>query len=102
MNRWLFVTLLAGAGCAANKLTHFRSGFGSCHAADANVIECGGKQMAQVECYQTAEKACRGLALPHADRERIFPHPPPGLGGMGTGRNDPSPGHTALGPAQPC
>jgi len=88
MNRWLFVTLLAGAGCAANKLTHFRSGFGSCHAADANVIECGGKQMAQVECYQPAEEACGALAIRYADGERIFLHRPAGWDEKGTDAND--------------
>ena len=43
--RWLI--LLVGAACAAPRITHFRSGMGSCRAVDPNLIECGGRQMAQ-------------------------------------------------------
>jgi hypothetical protein len=70
MKPW--IPLLLVAGCAANRVTHYRGGWGSCHAADPNVIECGGKQVAQVECYQPAEEACGALAVLYADGERVF------------------------------
>jgi hypothetical protein len=77
MKRCLWILLLTG--CTATRLTHYRGGFGSCHAADPNVIECGGKQMAKVECYDPGDEACGALAIVYADGERIFLHRPPGF-----------------------
>ena len=77
MTRWIWILLLAG--CTATKLTHFRKGFNSCHATDANVIECDGKPMAQVECFHPGEEACGALAIRYSDGERIFLVRPPGF-----------------------
>ena len=74
--RWLI--LLFGAACAAPRITHFRSEMGSCRAVDPNLIECGGRQMAQVECFQPGEEACGALAVKYADGERVFLSRPPG------------------------
>lgn len=77
MKVWML--LLLAAGCAAQRITHYRGGWGSCRAADPNVIECGGKQMAQVECFHPAEEACGALAIHYADGERVFLFRPPGF-----------------------
>ncbi len=71
--------LLLLAGCAATRLTHFRSDLGSCRAADPNVIECGGKPMARVECYAPGDESCGALAVSYADGERVFLSRPPGF-----------------------
>jgi len=70
MKRWIWILLLGG--CASTRYTHYRSGWGSCQAADPNVIQCGGKEMAKVECYQPGEEACGALAVHYADGERVF------------------------------
>ncbi len=77
MRKWIWILLLAG--CTATKLTHFRKGFNSCRAADSNVIECDGKEMAKVECFRPGEEACGALAIKYADGERIFLVRPPGF-----------------------
>jgi hypothetical protein len=75
--RFLLVVLVAG--CTASRLTQYRSGWRSCRAADPNLIECGGKQMAQVECFHPGEEACGALAIRYADGERVFLLRPPGF-----------------------
>jgi hypothetical protein len=70
MKRWMLLLLLTG--CAAHRITHFRGGWTSCHAADPNMIRCGGKEVAQVECFHPAEEACGALAIRYADGERVF------------------------------
>jgi hypothetical protein len=77
MKRWTLLLLVAG--CAANRITHYRGGWTSCHAVDPNLIECGGKQMAQVECFQPAAEGCGALAIVYADGERVFLFRPPGF-----------------------
>ncbi len=73
-----FVLVLLGAACAAPRVTHYRGGMNSCHAADANVIECGGRAMAQVECFEPSDEACGALAVRYADGERVFLSRPAG------------------------
>jgi len=75
----LFVVLLLIAGCTASRVTHYRSGWGRCQAADPNVIQCGGKQMAQVECFQPTDETCGALAVHYADGERVFLFRPEGF-----------------------
>lgn len=77
MKRWILIALVAG--CTAHRLTQHRGGWNSCRAADPNVIECGGKQMAQVECFHPADEACGALAIRYADGERVFLWRPPGF-----------------------
>jgi hypothetical protein len=73
------VLVLLVAGCTAKRLTHAREGWGSCRAADPNLIECGGKQVAQVECFQPSAEACGALAVHYADGERVFLSRPAGF-----------------------
>ena len=76
--KWLlFVSLIAG--CTARRMTHFRSGWRSCQAADPNVIQCGGKEMAKVECFQPADESCGALAVSYTDGERVFLWKPAGF-----------------------
>jgi hypothetical protein len=70
--------LLLGALCATPRVSHFRSGMGSCRAADPNIIECGGKKMAQVECFHPGDESCGALAIQYADGERVFLSRPAG------------------------
>lgn len=77
MKRLLLVLLLAA--CSATRLTHAREGWSSCHAADPNVVQCGGRQVAQVECFQPGDEACGALAVLYADGERVFLARPPGF-----------------------
>jgi hypothetical protein len=87
--RWSLFLLL-GALCTSPRVSHYRSGMGSCRAADPNIIECGGKQMAQVECFQPGDETCGALAVHYADGERVFLWRPAGF----------EPGHeAALDPA---
>lgn len=74
----LSLFLLLGAICTTPRVSHFRAGMGSCRAADANVIECGGKPVAQVECFQPGDEACGALAVKYADGERVFLSRPAG------------------------
>jgi hypothetical protein len=67
------------AACSATRLTHARGGWSSCRAADPNLVECGGKQVAQVECFQPGEEACGALAVRYEDGERVFLAGPPGF-----------------------
>lgn len=75
--RWSLFLLL-GALCASPRVSHYRSGMASCRAADPNIIECGGKQMAQVECFHPGDESCGALAIKYADGERVFLSRPPG------------------------
>jgi hypothetical protein len=77
MKSWMVLVL--ATGCVASKLTHYRSGWSSCRAADQNLIQCGGKQMAQVECYRPEDESCGALAIHYADGERVFLFRPPGF-----------------------
>jgi hypothetical protein len=77
MKSWMVLVL--ATGCAAHKLTHFRNGWSSCRAADQNVIQCGGKEMAKVECYRPEDESCGALAIHYADGERVFLFRPPGF-----------------------
>jgi len=70
MKRFLLLMLMAG--CAAERITHMRTGWGSCQAADSNTIRCGGQDVAQVECFHPADEACGALAIRYADGERVF------------------------------
>jgi hypothetical protein len=70
--------LLLGAICTTPRMSHYRSGMGSCRAIDPNIIECGGKQMATVQCYAPGDEACGALAVQYADGERVFLLRPPG------------------------
>jgi hypothetical protein len=78
MRSSIFV-VLAVAGCSSTHLTQFRSGWRGCKAADPNLIECRGKQVAQIECYHPADEACGALAVRYADGERVFLYRPPGF-----------------------
>jgi hypothetical protein len=77
MKSWMVLVL--ATGCVANKLTHYRSGWSSCKAADPNQIQCGGKEMAQLECYRPEDESCGALAIHYADGERVFLSRPPGF-----------------------
>ena len=77
MSRLLPALLLTA--CMANRLTHSRDNFRSCWAADPNVIACGGKRVATVECFAPGEEACGALAVHYADGERVFLWRPPGF-----------------------
>ena len=77
--RQSIVVVLASIACASPRLTGFRSGWGSCRAADPNVIECSGKQVAQVECFHPGDESCGALAVHYADGERVFLYRPPGF-----------------------
>ena len=77
MKSWMVLVL--ATGCAASKLTHYRSGWSSCRAADQNLIQCGGKEMAKVECYKPEDESCGALAIHYADGERVFLFRPPGF-----------------------
>src|SRR3989442_14284313 len=77
LKRLLLVVVLAA--CSATRLTHLRGGWRSCHAADPNAVECGGKQVAQVECFQPGDEACGALAVRYADGERVFLSRPAGF-----------------------
>jgi hypothetical protein len=77
MKCWMVLVL--AAGCMASKLTHYRSGWSSCRAADKNLIQCGGKEMAKVECYRPEDESCGALAIYYADGERVFLVGPPGF-----------------------
>jgi hypothetical protein len=76
MKRFLLFMLI---GCAAQRMTHTRSGWSSCQAADPNTIRCGGKEVAQVECFHPADEACGALAIRYADGERVFLFRPVGF-----------------------
>ena len=78
MKRLLSVLLLV-AGCTATRMTHYRPGWSSCHAADPNVIQCGGREMAKVECFTPGDETCGALAVAYADGERVFLWRPPGF-----------------------
>jgi len=69
MKRFLLLMLV---GCMAQRMTHRRSGWNSCQAADPNRIQCGGSEVAQVECFHPADEACGALAIHYADGERVF------------------------------
>lgn len=76
--RWLlFLTLVAG--CTASRVTHYRSGWRSCQAADPNVIQCSGKPVARVECFHPSDETCGALAVSYADGERVFLFRPAGF-----------------------
>jgi len=70
MKRFFLLVLMAG--CAAQRMTHMRSGWNSCQAADPNTIRCEGKEVAQVECFHPGDEACGALAIRYADGERVF------------------------------
>lgn len=76
--KWLLLLSLT-AGCAANRLTRYRSGWRSCQAADPNVIQCSGKPVATVECFQPADESCGALAVNYTDGERVFLWRPAGF-----------------------
>jgi hypothetical protein len=76
--RWLLIVAL-GLGCTASRMTHYRSGWRSCQAADPNVIQCGGKPMAKVECFQPSDETCGALAVNYADGEQVFLWRPAGF-----------------------
>jgi hypothetical protein len=67
------------AACLAKRLTHARDNLRSCTAADPNLIACGGKRMASVECFAPGEEACGALAVHYADGERVFLWRPAGF-----------------------
>jgi len=71
--------VLLVAACSATRLTHRREGWSSCRAADPNVVQCGGIQVAQVECFQPGDEACGALAVRYADGERVFLARPAGF-----------------------
>lgn len=73
------VPLLLLAGCTANRMTHYRSGWGSCHAMDPNIIQCGNTQVARVECFNPGDESCGALAVNYADGERVFLWRPAGF-----------------------
>jgi hypothetical protein len=78
MKRLLLV--LAIAGCASKRISHHRSGWGSsCQAADPNLIQCGGKLVAKVECFQPSDESCGALAVNYTDGERVFLWRPAGF-----------------------
>src|SRR3982750_4061383 len=77
VNRFLPFLLLTA--CAAQRLTHSRDNFRSCWAADPNLIACGGKRVATVECFAPGEEACGALAVHYADGERVFLSRPAGF-----------------------
>ncbi len=77
MKSWMLLVL--ATGCVAGKVTHYRSGWSSCRAADPNLILCGGKEMARVECYRPEDESCGALAIHYADGERVFLFRPPGF-----------------------
>jgi len=93
LKRLLLVLVLAA--CSATRLTHLRGGWRSCHAADPNVVECGGKQVAQVECFQPGDEACGALAVRYADGERVFISRP---AGFEPGQEEPIGSPTAIRP----
>ncbi len=70
MKRFLLLVLMAG--CVAERMTHTRTGWNSCQAADPNTIRCGGQDVAQIECFHPADEACGALAIRYADGERVF------------------------------
>jgi hypothetical protein len=74
-----FLLALLVAACSATRLTHMRGGWRSCHAADRNLIECGGRQVAQVECFEPGDEACGALAVRYTDGERVFLSRPAGF-----------------------
>jgi hypothetical protein len=75
-----FCALLALVACVgARQVTRSRPGWKNCRAADPNVIECGGKVMAHVECFEPGDETCGALAVRYADGERIFLYRPPGF-----------------------
>ena len=76
MKRILALALLAGC---SHQITRSREGWRSCRAADPAIIECGGKAMAQVECFQPGDETCGALAVRYADGERVFLFRPPGF-----------------------
>ena len=67
------------AGCASTQVSHARPGWVACHAADPNLIQCGEKVVAKVECYQPSDESCGALAVSYADGERIFLWKPAGF-----------------------
>jgi len=71
--------LLLLAACSSHQITQSRSGWQACHAADPNLIECGGKVMAQVECFQPGDETCGALAVHYTDGERVFLYRPAGF-----------------------
>jgi hypothetical protein len=77
LKRLLLVLLLAA--CTATRLTHARGGWSSCRAVDPNVVQCGGQQVARVECFQPGDEVCGALAVRYADGERVFLARPPGF-----------------------
>jgi len=82
--------LFVVAACTHSQITKAREGWTGCHAADPNRIECGGKTMAQVECFQPGDETCGALAVHYADGESVFLWRPAGF----------EPGHeAALDPA---
>jgi hypothetical protein len=70
--------ILLLTACSAHRLTHERD-LSGCWAADPNLIACGGKRVATVECFAPGEEACGALAVHYADGERVFLWRPPGF-----------------------
>jgi hypothetical protein len=77
LKRLLLLVLLAA--CLRSRITRAREGWTGCRAADPNLIQCGGKTMAQVECFQPGDEACGALAVHYADGERVFLWRPAGF-----------------------
>jgi hypothetical protein len=74
-----FLPILLLAACTAHRLTHARDNVRGCVAADPNLIACGGKRVATVECFAPGEEACGALAVHYADGERVFLWRPAGF-----------------------
>jgi hypothetical protein len=74
----LFPLILLTA-CTASRLTHSRDSLRGCWAADPNLIACGGKRVAVVECFAPGDEACGALAVHYTDGERVFLWRPPGF-----------------------
>jgi hypothetical protein len=77
MRRLLPLLLLCA--CTAQRLTHNRDDLKSCLATDPNLISCGGRRAATVECFAPGEEACGALAVRYADGERVFLWRPAGF-----------------------
>lgn len=77
MKKAIIATMVLTA-CAAHHLTRSRSGWNRCSAAD-NVIRCGGRQVAEVECFGPADESCGALAVRYEGGERVFLYRPPGF-----------------------
>jgi len=71
--------LVLVAACTHTRVTHAREGWKGCRAADPNLIQCGGKTVATVECFQPGDEACGALAIHYTDGERVFLWRPPGF-----------------------